>query len=497
MPTSFSFGDIHLDVTPGESPAKGAPEPETPFRIAVLGDFSGRGSRGIVETGRDLARRRPMLIDRDNFDDVMEKLGVEIHLPVAGSMRFKELDDFHPDQLYAGLPMFQKLEQVKEELPLRPPPAVTPAEQRPAPAPQPGPGLEGLLEQAVEETAGRIEERPAETRDEFQAWLKETVAPHLAPKADPRQAELRSLVESTAAAQMRAVMHYPVFQELEAAWRALFFLVRRAETGAMLKIYLIDVTKQELAADLGAAVDPRDTGTCRLLAESPGDAPWAVLAGNYAFGVSSEDLQLLARLATIARTMGAPWLAAADASLLGCNSLAETPDPDDWTRQIDPGWRALRQLPVASSVGLALPRFLLRLPYGNETDPCEQFAFEEMGVQPEHDRYLWGNPAMACAYLLAESFVSHGWQFRPGMHLDVDSLPLHIYEKDGEPCATPCAEALLTERAAERILEGGLMPLASLKETDSVRLVRFQSIAEPPAALAGRWAPLPGRPGES
>ena len=203
------------------------------------------------------------------------------------------------------------------------------------------------------------------------------------------------------------------------------------------------------------------------------------------------DAELLGRLARIARAAGAPFIAAASPRLLGCESLAETPHPRDWRLTPDAdsanAWAALRGLPEASAIGLALPRFLLRLPYGKKTDPIDSFDFEEMPEDPPHEEYLWGNPAFACTVLLAQSFSEYGWELRPGVHAQVDGLPLHVYEHDGESELKPCAEALLTEDAADRILENGLMPLVSLKGRDAVRLVRFQSIAKPLGALAGGW----------
>jgi type VI secretion system protein ImpC len=139
-------------------------------------------------------------------------------------------------------------------------------------------------------------------------------------------------------------------------------------------------------------------------------------------------------------------------------------------------------------VGLALPRFLLRLPYGEKTAPVESFAFEEMPDAPAHEDYLWGNAAFACTLLLAESFKNQGWAMRPpGAISDIDGLPLHAYELDGQSQLKPCSEILLTDDAVECILENGLMPLVALKGRDLVRLARFQSIAEPPRPLAGPW----------
>jgi type VI secretion system protein ImpC len=423
-------------------------------------------------------------VDRDDIDAAMEKLRVEVELPVAGAIRFRELEDFHPDRLYASLDFFAKLRQARDEAGSPGPPRAPLPPPRPC-AVEPSLGLNGLLEQAMEETASRSEERPAETRDDFQAWLKEQVAPHLEPGEDPHLAERRVLVDRAASVQMRALMHFPSFQNTEAAWRALFFLLRRLETNELLKVHLVDISKQELARDLEAVEDFRDSGIYQLLA---GDRPWAVLAGDYTFGPGGDDCGLLARLGLVASRVGAPFLARGASELIGCASLADTPDYRDWDPATTEEWETLRRLPVASWIGLAMPRFLLRLPYGKATEACENFALEEMPSGVEHERYLWGNPAFACAALLGASFSAHGWNMRPGTHLNLDRMPLDIRDRDGEPAAQPCAEVLMSEHGAERIMERGIMPLASLKESDEVRLVRFQSIAYPAAALAGPWA---------
>jgi type VI secretion system protein ImpC len=136
---------------------------------------------------------------------------------------------------------------------------------------------------------------------------------------------------------------------------------------------------------------------------------------------------------------------------------------------------------------MVLPRFLLRLPYGKQTEATEQFAFEEFSESPVHENYLWGNPALACAYLLGEAFLESGWEMRPGEISEISGLPAHVYKVDGESYLKPCGEALLGEQAAEAILDRGMMPFISMKGSDAIRLVRFQSIAAPPADLSGRW----------
>ncbi len=225
------------------------------------------------------------------------------------------------------------------------------------------------------------------------------------------------------------------------------------------------------------------------MAGKPGGDPWALLVGNYTFGRS--DVVFLAHLAHLAQAAGAPFITGARLNLLGCGADSDLNEPrkwQDWSGTAEGNlWIALCSDIASSYLGLVLPRFLLRLPYGKETDAVGQFDFEEMSGGAEHENYLWGNSSFLCACLLAEAFARNQWSMRPKDELDVSGLPLHVYEENGESMVKPCAETLLMENSAMRILEAGLMPIASLKNTDSVRLVRLQSVARPLKALSGRW----------
>jgi type VI secretion system protein ImpC len=295
---------------------------------------------------------------------------------------------------------------------------------------------------------------------------------------------------------MRDILHAPAFQALEAAWRGLFFLVRRLETGSDLKVYLVDISREELAADLGSTDDLTRTAAHKLLVDgsvgTPGADPWAVFAGNYVFDASMQSAALLGRIAKIAQAAGAPFVAGASPAILGSESLSGVPDPREWKTGRDSDdvgwWEAIRRLPDSVWLGLALPRFLLRLPYGKDTDSTERFHFEEMPGSPSHEAYLWANASIACAYLLGEAFTNEGWELTPGAIRDISGLPLHIYKEDGQAESKPCAEGLISDRAADAIAAQGLMPLLSRKDDDAVRLAFIRSIAFPPATLRGRWS---------
>ncbi len=488
--------------------ASTARDPEAPFQIAVLGDFRGRTNRSLGENGTELAGRRPQKIDRDNYDEVMAALKVELHLALPGAehtpirLRFRELDDFHPDRIYQQTEAFQALREIRRKLDdpatfevtarqiganlgSGPPVAVPkPTSQAPAsPA-------ENLLEQILEETRGRpASSAPVAEAGPWAAFLERITAPSRVAQTHPQQAELVASVDTTIAELMRSILHHPDFQALEAAWRALFFLVRRLETDQQLTISLLDVSPAELAADLIGADNLSATGTYKLLASR---SPWAVLIGCMSFEPSPSDTALLDRLATLARQAGAPFLAAASPRSLGCDSLALTPDPDEWRTAADEPerrdvWEALRRHPDAAYLGLALPRFLLRRPYGRDGDSIESFAFEELDDTADHESLLWGNPAFLLAELLGRSFQQSGWEMQPGEINQVDDLPISVIRRDGESQMIPCSELVLSERAARIILDRGLMPVLSLRDRDIVRVGRFQSIAEPYAPLAGRW----------
>lgn len=520
MARPISFGAIRIGL--GSEPAAD-PQPasaETPFRIAVLGDFSGRGSRGR----RDLANQRPVRVDRDNLEQLLGQLGTELHLRLGSAdgpqlvLRFKELDDFRPEAVVRQSETLQQLQDLRQRLGHPNTFAAAAAELQkmtgaaPAAAPPPRPDMgpaaapasparpatppEDLLEAVLAQTAGR-EEAPAALPGggDWNAFLRQAAAAHVVPKEAPGQAESIAQVDALAGSLLRSVLHHPDFQALEAAWRGLDFLVRRLDTDEGLRLFLLDVTRDELAADLMSADDLTKTATYRLLVErstgTAGGQPWAVLLGHYTFGPARQDAELLGRLALVAGRAGAPLLAAASPALLGCRSLAAMPDPDDWNQPVaaedDETWAVLRQLPEAAYLGLALPRFLLRLPYGKDTSPVEVFDFEEMPGEPEHERYLWGNPAVVCAYLLGAAFSREGWELRPGSVQDVAGLPLHAYRAGGESEVKPCAEVLLGPRAVERIRAAGIIPLLSVEGSDSISVGSFRSLAEPETPLMGRW----------
>jgi type VI secretion system protein ImpC len=491
--------DAGFGATTQELPYEESLGDDTPFRIAVLGDFSGRASRGIVETGRALAARRPVRIDRDIVDDVIARFAPELYLSlgdVRASVSFSELDDFHPDRLYERLPAFRALRETRERAAAPVPLGEIGRQGGRASSGRPVPATGNLLDQILGDVPappGGAAAAPAHAEpvraDPLTDFVQRAVAPHVVPETVPAHPERVEEVDQIVGADLRAVLHQPDFQALESAWRSVDFLVRRLETDSTLQVYLIDVSKAELAADLANA-DGMSGGIQRLLVEASvgtaGSTPWSLLVGLYSFGPDADDVDLLGELAAVARAAGAPLVAAADSRVVGSSSFGKASDPDDWSDDETPEFDALRRTAEARYVGLAAPRFLLRLPYGGpDGEPCEVPGFQELSAPNAHDDYLWGNSAVLSALLHGEAFASEGWSLRPD--LDVPGLPFHLVRADGDVTAKPCAEAVLSARAVDRILDCGVMAVQSMKDGDAVRLARMQSIAEPLAALAFRF----------
>ncbi|WP_295442073.1 type VI secretion system contractile sheath large subunit, partial [uncultured Thiodictyon sp.] len=466
-----------------------------PFRILVFGRFGGAGSV-------PLGQRKPIRVDIDNFEQVFARLAPRLELVLDGNpvtVEFESIEDFHPDRLFERLAPFVALRRLRAELndPAQFHRAAAalggvPAAAEPVAAASP----EGAGD--IERLLGRAPTSPAVggagTAD-LTAWLHAIVAPHVVPDIGHEQRALLAAVDGAITLQMRRVLHDPAFQALEALWRGVERLVRELDLGETLRLFLLDVAREELAQDL--VTDGADLSRsalhghlCGPRTKSPDGEPWSLLVTDLDFGADLDELQLLATLGAMAGRAGAPLLAAARPYLIGCATVDQLSDPPTW-QSLDGAtaafWQALRQSPVAPWIGLTLPRILARLPYGKDSDPIGAFAFEEMAVR-EHAAYLWGNPALALALLAGQAFMEDGWDLDLSTGRDLGDLPSHVYREEGAAQQQPCAEIAMGEAAGAAVLLRGLMPLLSYRNRNAARLLRFQSIADPARVLAGAWA---------
>jgi type VI secretion system protein ImpC len=421
-----------------------------PMRLLLLGDFSGKPAAERAP----LASRPTQRVDIDNLDDVVRRLAPRVSVP-AGQIRFEQIDDFHPDRLYATLELFQALREARAR-----PPAVD------------DDLLGRLLGKPAESGAA-----PAAPASGLNAFIRDIVAPHIVKDTSAQAATYVGAVDAAIAEQMRALLHAPPFQSMEAAWRGVRWLVSSLELDEHLQLHLFDVTREELLADVAAAQGLlAQTGVYRALVDRsrgiPGDEGWSALIALIQFGLADADIELLAALGRIASQAGGPLLGGADLALAGDDADALE------------GWRALRRSDAAPWIGLAAPRVLLRMPYGKGSDPIEAFAFEEVAGPPGQDELLWANAALAMAMLIGRAFTARGWEMEPGDEREIGDLPAYTFVRDGEREMQPCGERLLSESEANRLLKAGLVPIASHRDRNAVVAIRFQSVADPPAPLA-------------
>lgn len=345
--------------------------------------------------------------------------------------------------------------------------------------PAPGNLLDAILQNHND--AGRYTDSPAGNIDQL---IKDIVAPYVTAKTDPRLPELEAAVDCAAAELMRKIMHASHFQALEAGWRSLYMLVRRLETNSKLKLFLLDISKEEITSDIHACEsNVKASGLYKLLVENnevAGGTPYAIINADYFIEDTQDDLVLASMLADIGQAVDACVVAGGSLRFAGCENLASEHDPDDWCYRLEESiqkqWRALREQPGAAHLALAAPRFLLRLPYGRKTSPIDSFDFEELSDSYSHDYYLWGNTAWLVTFLLAQSYSAHGWSGAEETIREVAGLPLHAYSVEGESVIKPPAEVVLVDRAAGCMMRAGLLPVRSVKNSNSVLIPDFMSV---------------------
>ena len=472
---------------------------EPPFRILVLGDWSADGEK------RDFDERKPIEIDRDEFDDVLSGLKVCLDLDFDDGtilpLEFAELDDFHPDAIFRKVPMFSELRdlrkrlkdentfysaarEVRDRFDIR-------REDVDAAGGMEEPPAEDLLSAILSKPSGGATAPKARTTSDLGNLISDLVRPHLVSVDENEQSGMLRAVDEATSGLMRKILHHRRFQELEAAWRGLYFLVRRTETSNELKIYILDVSKGELAGDLKSFSNLDESTLYRHLVRDAYDGdPWAVVMGNYAFMPDVDDIATLMRISKVCSAAKAPFISHMRPEVLGVHSLFEKSNVRDWELSTDSTaaklWAALCDQTDSAYLGMAIPRFLARLPYGADTEPLETFNFEEFEESPVHDQYCWSNSAFIVAQLLAESFSAYAWEMGRALKQDVEGLPIHVYKAGTETVFKPCGEVLLTEDACNTLMKHGLMPLVSFKNTDRVKIARFQSIAD--TKLKGMWS---------
>jgi type VI secretion system protein ImpC len=300
-------------------------------------------------------------------------------------------------------------------------------------------------------------------------------------------------IDKTLSDQLNQILHNERFQQLESAWRGLHYLVNNTETDEMLKIRVMNISKKDLGRTLkkykGAAWD--QSPIFKKLYEEEygqlGGEPYGCLVGDYYFDHTPGDVELLGQMAQTAAAAHAPFIAGAGPTLMGMDSWQELANPRDLAKIFGApdyaAWRSLRESEDAKYVGLAMPRFLARLPYGAKTNPVEEFEFEEDTAAGDSSKYGWANSAYAMAVNINRSFKMYGWctSIR-GVESGgaVEGLPVHTFPSDDGGVDMKCpTEIAISDRREAELANCGLMPLIHRKNTDTAAFIGAQSLQKP------------------
>lgn len=293
--------------------------------------------------------------------------------------------------------------------------------------------------------------------------------------------------------QISLIMHHEDFRALEGTWRGLHYLVNNTETDETLKIRVLNISKKDLSKTLkkyeGTAWDQSPLFK-KLYEEefgSPGGQPYGCLIGDYHFDHKPEDVKMLSNIAQISAAMHAPFITGAAPSVMGFDSWQELSNPRDLTKIFGTAeyaaWKSLRESDDSRYLGLTMPRFLSRIPYGAKTSPVEDFAFEEDTEGAASDKYIWSNSAYAMGVNITRSFKLYGWcaNIRGAESGGaVEGLPVHTFPSDDGGVDMKCpTEIAIADRREAELAKNGFMPLSHYKNTDYAVFMGAQSLQKP------------------
>ena len=293
--------------------------------------------------------------------------------------------------------------------------------------------------------------------------------------------------------QVNEIIHDDGFQQLESAWRGLHYLVNNTETDETLKIRVMNVSKKDLSKTLkkykGTAWD--QSPIFKKVYEEEygqfGGEPYGCLVGDYHFDHSPPDVELLQSIAKISAASHAPFIAGSAPNVMQMDTWQELANPRDLTKIFSTPdyapWRSFRESEDSRYIGLAMPRFLGRLPYGEDTDPVDEFAFEESTDSGDSSKYCWVNSAYAMAVNINRSYKLYGWCSRiRGIESGgaVEGLPCHTFPSDDGGVDIKCpTEIAISDRREAELAKNGFMPLVYRKNSDLAAFIGAQSLQKP------------------
>jgi len=339
---------------------------------------------------------------------------------------------------------------------------------------------ESLLDEILAETKMKPGEEGYEVaKAGVQAFIAELVQPKReGEKVDKALVDaMISEIDHSLSRQIDEILHNSEFQKMESLWRGLKFCIDRVNFRENIKVEMLNVSKEDLLMDFEDSPEVPKSGLYKIVYSAEygqfGGKPYGLLVANYDFGPGPQDIALLQNCAAVATMAHAPFIAAAGPQFFGLDDYLTLPNMKDLKAVFEgpqyTKWQSFRESEDARYVGLTMPRFLLRLPYGEMTVPTKSFNYNEE-VVGEHTKYLWGSSAFAFATRVADSFAKYRWCpniIGPQAGGAVEDLPLHQYEHMGEVQTKCPTEIMLTERREYELSEEGFIGLTMRKDSDN------------------------------
>jgi type VI secretion system protein ImpC len=290
--------------------------------------------------------------------------------------------------------------------------------------------------------------------------------------------------------QLDTIMHNETFQQIESAWRGLKFLVDRTDFRKNVRIEVLDVSKDALRQDFEDTPEVIQSGlylhTYIQEYDTPGGQPIGSIISNYAFDRGPQDIALLRNISKVSAAAHMPFIGSVSPTFFGKDSMEEVASIRDIGNYFDRAeylkWKSFRESDDARYIGLTLPRFLARLPYGPDTNPVRAFNYEEAVKGPDHTRYLWANASFAFAANMVKSFIKNGWcvQIRgPQAGGLVEDLPIHLYDLGTGNQAKIPSEVLIPETREFEFANLGFIPLSYYKNHDFACFFSAHSAQKP------------------
>lgn len=298
-------------------------------------------------------------------------------------------------------------------------------------------------------------------------------------------------IDDLISSQLNAFMHHEAFQKLEGSWRGLNYLVMKSQTSIHLKIRLLNASKKELLNDLEKAVEFDQSQLFKKIYEEEygtfGGHPYSCLIGDYEISRHYQDVEFIERMSQIAAAAHTPFIAAVHPKFFEMDSFEQLGVPRDISRILDTTelykWNSFRKSEDSRYVGLVLPRVLMRLPYGVNTQEAEGLNFEEDVAGADSSKFCWGNAAYVLGQRITNSFAQFGWTAAirgvEGGGL-VEDLPAYSFKTiDGDVVLKCPTETAITDRREKELSDLGFISLCHCKGTDFAAFFGAQTCQEP------------------